>query len=101
MKIVVEGNLKRIDFLDFEMDLEKETVKPWRKPNSEPKYINVSSSRPRANIKSLPGMIAKRLSSSENEFKEVVAPYNEAQKVAGYKESNLKFEDKKDKKETK
>jgi hypothetical protein len=96
LKIVVEGNLKRIDFLDFEMDLENETVKPWRKPNSEPKYINVSSSHPRANIKSLPGMISKRLSSlssSENEFKEVVSPYNEALKVAGYKENNLQFED--------
>ena len=96
LKIVVEGNLDKIDFLDFEMDLKNETVKPWRKPNSEPKYINVSSSHPKANIKSLPGMITQRLSSlssSENEFKEVIEPYNEALKQAGYNENNLQFKE--------
>ena len=94
LKITVEGNLKKIDYLDFEMDLENEIVKPWRKPNSHPKYINTSSSHPPSNIKSLPGMIQRRLStlsSTEKEFKEVIGPYNDALKEAGYKDTNLKF----------
>ena len=41
-------------------------------------------------------MITQRLSSlssSENEFKEVIEAYNEALKEAGYKENNLKFKE--------
>ena len=95
LKITVEGNLKKMDYLDFEMDLESGVIKPWRKPNSHPKYINVSSSHPPANIKSLPGMIQKRLStlsSSEKEFKETIPPYNEALREAGYENASLKYE---------
>ena len=96
LKITVESNLKVVDYLDFEMNLETGTVKPWRKPNSRPKYINVSSCHPKANNKSLPGMVQSRLSSlssSAKEFEEVVDPYNEALETAGYKDVKLKFEE--------
>ena len=94
LKITVEANLKVCDYLDFEMNLVTGVVKPWRKPNSNPKYINVSSCHPGVNIKSLPGMIQTRLSSlstSEKEFKEVVEPYNEALDQAGYRDTKLEY----------
>ena len=96
LKITVEANLKTIDYLDFEMNLETGIVKPWRKPNSKPKYINVSSCHPNANIKSLPGMIQNRLSSlssTAKQFEEVVDPYNEALQAAGYKDVKLEYQE--------
>ena len=96
LKITVEANLKVIDYLDFEMNLDTGTVKPWRKPNSTPKYINVSSCHPQSNIKSLPGMVQARLSSlssSSKQFEEVVDPYNEALETAGYKDIKLKYQE--------
>ena len=62
LKITVEANMKTTDFLDFEMDLNTGKVKPYRKPNNHPKYINVESSHPKTTIKSLPKMIQTRLS---------------------------------------
>ena len=96
LRITVEANLKVVDYLDFEMNLETGTVKPWRKPNSRPKYINVSSCHPNANIKSLPGMVQARLSSlssTAKEFEEVIDPYNEALEVAGYKDVKLQYQE--------
>ena len=94
LKITVEANLKTTDFLDFEMDLNTAKVRPYRKPNNHPNYINVDSSHPKTTIKALPKMIQTRLSSlssTEKEFEEVKAPYEDALKNAGYKEPELKF----------
>ena len=101
LKITTEVNIKRMDFLDFEMDLNNGTVRPWRKPGSRISYINTSSAHPRANIKALPNMIQTRLaglSSSAEEFNEVVGPYKDELKAAGYGECNLEFKDKSNKK---
>ena len=86
LKITVEANLKTTDFLDFEMDLNTAKVRPYRKPNNHPNYINVDSSHPKTTIKALPKMIQTRLSSlssTEKEFDEVKAPYEDALKNAG------------------
>ena len=96
LKITVEANLKVVDYLDFAMNLETGTVKPWRKPNSRPKYINVSSCHPSSNIKSLPGMVQSRLSSlssTAKEFEEVVDPYKEALEAAGYNNVKLEYQE--------
>ena len=95
LSIKVETNISKTDFLDFELCLQTGTVKPWRKPNNEPRYINVQSSHPSTTIKCLPKMIATRLaglSTSENEFDEVKGPYVEALKNAGYANQELKYE---------
>ena len=93
-KITTSINIKRTDFLDFELDLDTGKVRPWRKPNNDPKYINVNSSHPAINIKCLPNMIENRLaglSSSEEEFNNVKRPYEDALKDAGYEETSLKY----------
>ena len=72
--------MKATDFLDFYMDLNTGKVKPYRKPNNYPNYINVESSHPKTTIKALPKMIQTRLSSlssTENEFVEIKAPYED------------------------
>ena len=87
-------NITRTDFLDFELCLETGTVKPWRKPDNDPKYINILSSHPQTTIKSLPKMIETRLSSlssSAKEFEEVKGPYVQALKDAGYKNQDLMY----------
>ena len=97
LKITTEVNIKKIDFLDFEMCLNTGTVRPWRKPGSKICYINTSSAHPKANIRALPNMIQTRLSelsSSAKEFEEVVPPYKEELKAAGYKENNLEYKEK-------
>ena len=89
--------MKKMDFLDFEMCLNTGTVRPWRKPGSKISYINTSSAHPKANIRALPNMIQTRLSelsSSAKEFEEIVAPYKEELKAAGYKENNLEYKEK-------
>ena len=94
LKITTSINIKRTDFLDFELDLETGKVRPWRKPNNDPKYINVNSSHPATNIKCLPIMIENRLtglSSSEEEFNDVKLSYENALKDAGYEETALKY----------
>ena len=92
LKITVEANLKQIDFLDFEMNLETGIVRPWRKPGNEPKYINVNASHPINIIKCLPKMIESRLSSlstTKTEFEQIKGPYVDALKEAGYKDQTL------------
>lgn len=94
LKIKVEVNLTKTDFLDFELDLESGTVKPWRKPGNDPKYINILSSHPQTTIKGLPKMIETRLSSlssSAKEFNEVKGPYVQALKDAVYKTQDLMY----------
>ena len=79
------------------MCLNTGTVRPWRKPGSKICYINTSSAHPKANIRALPNMIQTRLSelsSSAKEFEEVVPPYKEELKAAGYKENNLEYKEK-------
>ena len=93
-KITTSINIKRTDFLEFELDLETGKVRPWRKLNNDPKYINVNSSHPATNIKCLPKMIENRLtglSSSEEEFNEVKRPYEDALKDAGYEKTSLNY----------
>ena len=97
LKITTEVNIKKMDFLDFEMCLDTGTVRPWRKPGSKISYINTSSAHPKANIRALPNMIQTRLSelsSSAKEFEEVVEPYVEELKSAGYREVNLEYKEK-------
>ena len=97
LKITTEVNIKSINFLDFEMCLNTGTVRPWRKPGSKISYINTASAHPKANIRALPNMIQTRLSelsSSAKEFEEVIPPYKEELKAAGYKENDLKYQEK-------
>ena len=43
LNIAIKTNLKSVDFLDIRLNLRDNTYQPYRKPNSEPIYINKSS----------------------------------------------------------
>ena len=69
----ITTNLVEINFLDVTFNLLNETYRPYRKPNDELKYINVSSNHPPQIIKQLANTINDRLStnsSSEKVFNE-------------------------------
>ena len=86
-KIEVETNLKVVDYLDITFDLNKGTVRPYKK--QKPIYINVGSNHPKQVFKHIPNGIANRLStnsSDSNIFNEVKIEYEKALKENGYKE---------------
>ena len=93
LRITVEFNLHRVDFLDITFDLAEMTYQPYRKPNDTPCYIDVESNHPDNVKKQLPKMISERLSnisSSQQIFEDAADTYNKALKKGGYQEK-VKF----------
>ena len=94
LNITIETNLAETDFLDVTLNLVTGKYLPYRKPNSDPLYINVKSNHPPTIIKDLPKMINKRLSDlscNEDEFKKAKPLYENALKESGYK-AEMKYE---------
>ena len=96
LKITIEPpNLTQVNFLDVTLDLERETFKPYRKPNDQPLYVHKLSNHPPSVIKAIPKSINKRLSSissSAREFDEAKGDYQKALKDSGY-EHILEYEE--------
>ena len=46
LKITVETNLKSLNFLDVNLNLETKVHKPYRKPNDCPMYVHADSNHP-------------------------------------------------------
>ena len=93
-KIVIETNLKIVNFLDVTFNLTNNTYRPYRKPNYKLLYIHTSSNHPPQIIKHLPDLIEERLSnnsSNEQVFNSAKPEYEEALKDSGYKNVNLKY----------
>ena len=93
LAITSEVNIKRTELFDVLLDLERNSYRPYRKPNSTPLYIHSSSNHPRNIKKEIPKMVASRiskLSCTEDVFKEEIPTYQNALKASGYKEY-LKF----------
>ena len=89
LKITTETNIKTTDFLDVQFCLESGTHKPFKKDSSLPLYVPFLSNHPKHIKKEIPRMISKRLSdlsSSKDIFMSESPIYNEALRVAGYKE---------------
>ena len=87
MKITIEANKNVVQFLDAEFNLSDESYKPFLKPGATPVYVHAESNHPPGILKNVPLSINKRLSalsSSEDKFKEVVAPYQQALVKSGY-----------------
>ena len=79
LSIVVDTNLRTVDFLDVTFDLEKNIYKPYREPNNSPIYIKKNSKHPPNILKQLPKSIAKsisELSSSEEIFNKSIEIYS-------------------------
>ena len=65
LSITIQANLQIVQYLDVEFDLRDGQYRPYRKPNSDPLYINCSSNHPPAVIKQVPDSKARRLSNSD------------------------------------
>ena len=57
MKIKIKTNLIEVFFLDATFSLIKGTVQPYKNPNNNLSYINVSSNHPPKIIKRIPNSI--------------------------------------------
>ena len=103
LKITIQTNLKRVDFLDVALDLTRVKYCPHRKPNDKPMCINCQSNHPPTIIKNLPASIGRRLadiSNDEDVFRDATAIYSDALRKSGYRE-NVQHLDKRKTDETK
>ena len=78
LKIVIQCNLKVVDYLDVTFNLNDGSFKPYRKPNDETIYIDAKSNHPPNIIKQLPISVEDRLrslSSSKRIFDEAARYY--------------------------
>ena len=94
LKLTVEVNLKRVDFLDAILDLSSGTTSSYRKPNDTPRYINIHSSHPPSVIKQIPKMVSDRissLSSNKEAYDRAIPVYKEALSAAGHKTESVVF----------
>ena len=85
--ITADANMKSVNFLDVNFDLDAEIFQPYMKPNSTPTYVHRDSNHPRSILENIPRSINKRLSSiSSNKqvFDSACPPYQEALKRSGY-----------------
>ena len=62
LNIIVNCNLKVVDYLDVTLNLSDGLYKPFHKPNSEINYIHRESNHPPTIIKQLPLSVESRLS---------------------------------------
>ena len=86
LSITSKTNLKIVDYLDATFELQKNSYKPYRKPDNLPVDIHKHSNHP-PTILQLPKTIAKRisdLSSSENIFYDAIPVYKEALRKSGF-----------------
>ena len=83
-----------MDFLDVTLNLNEDSYRPYRKPNANIHYIHNESNHPPHVKRSLPCMIAKRLSvlsKDEKIFDATKVDYEEELKRCGYKDPQLKY----------
>ena len=96
LRVTVETNLEQTDFLDVTFDLPTRKFWPFRKPNSDPLYVNAKSNHPPTVIKQLPAGITRRLASlscNEEEFRKAKPAYEEALRSAGHKDVHMEYEE--------
>ena len=87
LNITLQTNLKIVNFLDVEMNLDTVTYRPYRKPDNIPIYTNRKSNHPPTMIKEIPKAIAKRISdisSNEAVFNESIPIYSDALRKSGF-----------------
>ena len=75
LDIVIQCNMKTVNYFDITLNLENPTYRPHQKENNQIKYINIESNHPPSIIKQLQLSIKSRLSSlfsSEETFNDSV-----------------------------
>ena len=87
LRLTIEANKKRVDYLDITLDLITASYKPFNKPGNEIQYVNHRSNHPPAIFRIKPDAIKKRLfkiSSGEQAFNSAAPPYQKALKDSGH-----------------
>ena len=77
----IQCNMKVVDYVDVNINLNGVTYKPYIKPNSEIKYIHKNSNHLPSVIQQIPLSIESRLSTlsfNEKIFQEAVPPHQKA-----------------------
>ena len=88
LDIVIQCNMKVVNYLDVTFNLSDGTYKPYTKPNNEIKYIHKNSNHPPSVIRQIPLSIESRLSTlsfSEKILQEASPPYQKALQNSGYR----------------
>ena len=86
-KITIEAGLKRVEFLDVILDLNNDSYRPFKKPNTETIYMSNESNHPGYIKKQIPNMVNQRLnmlSKSKSEFDFVKENYQDALKKSKF-----------------
>ena len=94
LELTIQCNREVVNFLDFTLNLENSTYRPYVKDNNKTIYVNTESNHPPSIIKQLPKSVELRLSklSANKEIcKNSVKPYNEALTKAGHKH-NMRYQ---------
>ena len=89
LQIIIERNLKVVNYLDVAFNLNDGSYRPYRKPNDETNYIHIQSDHPPSITNQLPRSIEKRLSqlsSSKDIFYETAPYYEQYLASWGYNE---------------
>ena len=87
LDIVIQCNMKVVDYLDVTLNLNDGSFRPFRKPDDETNYIHAGSDHPPNIIKQLPISVEKRisdLSSSEQIFIQSKQYYQDALAKSGH-----------------
>ena len=95
LKITVEANLTRVNFLDVTLDLKTGKHLPYTKEGNVPLYVHKQSNHPPSILRNIPESINKRLSqiSSDKEcFDKTKSIYQDALTKSGY-EYTLTYKD--------
>ena len=78
LDIIIQCNMKIVNYLDVTFNLNNRTYKPYTKPNNENKYIHKDSNYSPSVIRQIPLSIESRLSTlyiNEKIFQEAVPSY--------------------------
>ena len=89
MQIIIECNLKVVNYLDVTFSLNDGSYRPYRKPTDETHYIHIQSDHRPSITKQLPWSIEKRLSqlsSSKDIFYETTPYYEQRLASSRYNE---------------
>ena len=92
-QITIEANVKSVNFLDINLNLETGIFKPYTKPNETPLYVHKQSDHPPSILMNIPLSVNKRLSSisaNEDVFNQACPIYQDALDKSGY-DFKLKF----------
>ena len=89
LQIIIECNLKLVNYLDVTFNLNNRSYRPYRKPNYETHYIHIESDHPPSITNQLPWPIKKHLSQlslSKDTFYETTPYYEQRLTSCGYNE---------------